>query len=92
MTNKHVHQYIRVQKAKRKDAVIWYTCIAVGCTHKERIEFMENRLSICNRCNDEFILTRKKLYDKPRMKPHCDACTKSVKQSTINELARMFQE
>lgn len=92
MAHKHIHQYMRVRKARRKDAVVWYTCIVVGCTHKERIEFMLNRLCICHRCGEEFVLTKEILYDKKLVKPHCDACTRSDKQTAINEFAKQFAE
>ena len=89
MTQKHIHQYVRVKIANRKDAITWFKCNAIGCTHRERKEFLENRLSICNRCGEQIILSKGKLE---LAKPHCDKCTKSPKQEEINKLASLFKD
>ena len=86
---KHIHQYIKVKTATRKDAIIWFKCNIVGCTHKIREEFAENRMSICNRCSEEFVLTKEKLK---LVRPHCDACTNSSKGISIKKLTELFKE
>lgn len=89
MSNKHIHQYVKVKIADRKDAIVWFKCNAIGCTHKIRAEFAENRLSICNRCGNEFVLTREKMK---LVRPHCDACTMSTKAKNIKDLAELFKD
>lgn len=78
---RHTHKYIRIRIGKNKR--IRFKCDIAGCPHSIEPELAINRKSICNRCGDEFILTRSSL---DLAKPHCNSCTNSHKHEKINRL------
>ena len=83
------HKYIRVKVGKNKR--VFVKCDIPGCPHYLKHEVLAlGRMSICNRCGDEMILTKLNMQ---LAKPHCDACTKSKKEgvSKIAELLERMQ-
>lgn len=87
---KHTHEYVRVKpEAYRPNRLTWFKCAVIGCTHKIKKEFIEGRLSICYRCEKEFVITKKHTE---LAKPHCDSCTDSDKQRDLNKLQKMFED
>lgn len=79
---KHTHKYVRVKIGKNKR--ILFKCAIEGCVHTCRPELLVGRKSICNRCGDEFVIT-KELSE--LAKPHCFDCTKSNRVDEINKIA-----
>ncbi len=84
---KHTHQYIRIKLGKDKRAHM--KCAVRGCPHNLRPELAVGRFSICNRCFNEFVLTKANMQ---LAKPHCDECTDSKKVKTVNTLANILEE
>lgn len=66
---KHIHKY---RRAKLGKSVI-YKCAISGCTHYILKDLIEGRISVCWRCPNPFVITKKTLKNCPAM-PHCDNC------------------
>jgi hypothetical protein len=67
----HTHTYVRYTDR-------FYRCAAPKCTHYIDKNVLVNKMSLCNLCGNEFMLTRNDLR---RVKPRCAACsnTKTAK-------------
>lgn len=78
----HIHKYIRVKKSDRAIKT-FFKCAFDGCTHKIAKEFAIGRYSICNRCNEQFVLDARAL---DLAKPHCARCTRSEKNENVSTL------
>ncbi len=77
------HKYVRIKMGKFKKP--WFKCSIAGCSHHIRPELAIGRMSICNRCGEEMVLTKLNMQ---LAKPHCDDCTvrKDKKVDKIKEL------
>lgn len=84
--NKHTHQYARVRIGKNKRVLM--RCLVVGCVHTCAPELAVGRISICNRCFNEFVLDSQNIQ---LARPHCDACTESKKKSNVDLLAKVLE-
>lgn len=84
---KHTHQYVRVKIGKNKR--ILYKCARIGCVHTCKPELIEGRISICNRCFNDFVFTKKHLE---LAKPHCDNCTISPKRANVSKIEEMLEK
>jgi hypothetical protein len=76
---KHVHTYIRY-KARPN----WYRCAAPNCTHHIDKEVLLGKLSLCNSCGAEMILSREDLR---RAKPKCLNCS-DTKKAKLHQKAQ----
>jgi formylmethanofuran dehydrogenase subunit E len=83
----HVHKYVRVKKSA-KATKTFFKCAIPACVHKVEKAFAIGRLSICNRCGNEFILDTRAL---DLAKPHCSDCTKSSKNEMVIDLASKLE-
>ena len=64
-TLKHVHQYVRFRLTKNSG--VQYRCADPRCTHFTYKKALRGKLSRCNDCGAEFILTPKQLCaDRPK--------------------------
>jgi len=70
---KHTHKYIRGRLGEKH---VIFRCAFPDCTHYLAKEFVIGKLSVCNRCGEDFIMTRASVS---LAKPHCESCTKSPK-------------
>lgn len=82
---KHTHQYIRKREKEKEDV---FRCAHASCNHYLRKGYVEGKKSICNRCGNEFILTKKELK---MAKPHCMACGRG-KEGTKIKVTEQFVE
>jgi hypothetical protein len=74
---RHVHKYVRlILKNGAKKA----RCAIPGCAHYINYELAIGRTSICNVCNEEYILERRHFKNS---KLHCDNCFKVKEKSEI---------
>jgi hypothetical protein len=79
---KHTHKYYRIRVGRDKRPV--FRCAIPGCVHKCEKELVIGRFTICHRCDEEVVMTRKMVE---LAKPHCDDCTKvTEKRAAIIEL------
>ena len=75
----HIHKYKRYTYKSTGHQI--YRCTIIGCTHFLNAVLLPGRLSICWRCEGQFVVKNTLLA-----KPHCDACTnKDVKGGRIKE-------
>ena len=84
MTKKHTHKYKRIMSGQRPI----YRCMLPGCYHFIGEEHIEHKLSLCHRCNKEFVITQKMLFPRAIVKPHCDDCNRP----TFNRRTGTFQK
>lgn len=81
MANKHIHKY-RLKNLTRdpsKAPYLVYICIQQDCSHNIRVELIDGKISLCNRCNEPFMMRLNKLKhgDRVIVRPHCEDCTKT---------------
>ena|SRR5215204_6076621 len=75
LVKKHaVHQYVRVMDGERPI----YRCILPGCSHFIGEALILNKVSLCNRCGEEFIIGKSMIQPRRIVKPHCDRCSRPV--------------
>lgn len=67
---KHIHRYQRIKLGKN---YVVFKCDLPDCRHYLRPELVKDKISICNRCNEPFILD---IAAMQLSKPHCLSCTK----------------
>lgn len=80
-----IHKYIRVKVGKNKRTI--FRCSFEGCVHKVLYEeLVIGRKSICNRCDEEYIITKATTR---LAKMHCDKCTISPKQEKLNKIKEL---
>lgn len=60
---KHIHTYRRIPKSRTL-----YMCADPHCTHRMSKTFLLGKASLCNKCGDEFELTK---YDLKLALPVC---------------------
>lgn len=63
---KHIHQYKKIKKSKI------FKCRLPGCSHYLTYDMVENAVSLCNRCDQPFIMSKKAMK---LTNPHCEDCT-----------------
>lgn len=89
MADKHTHRYERAIIGRKGYTV--FKCNLPGCPHYISAKLVKNRISLCNRCGNEFIIdNRAKLL----AKPHCVDCIEAkVKQEEIfHDLSKFIEE
>jgi hypothetical protein len=67
----HVHRYEKAVLGKKRDYIV-YRCNLPGCMHYLPKKLAKGKLSVCNRCENKFVLTPAALE---LQKPHCLDCT-----------------
>ena len=81
MATKCVHKYRLRDLARKKDTppYLVYICTKQDCSHHIRVDLVDGKLAMCNRCGDPFIMQLSKLKHGERLvvRPHCDDCTKT---------------
>ena len=87
MLTHKIHKYVRVKNGP-KATKIYYKCAIPGCIHKVEKPFAVGRFSICNICNEQFVLDSVSLQ---LSKPHCARCTKSEKKDELNNLTSLVE-
>ena len=78
----HTHKYVRIYVGRNKR--VEYKCALPGCVHKVRAEYIVGRISLCNRCEKEFVLDKENVR---LAKPHCLNCTKTKKEISVSAVA-----
>lgn len=69
----HVHQIQIRNVGKKKDKKVW-ACAAPDCTYfVYNGDLLKGKLSICNQCGEEFILTPDIISEKV-VRPRCKDC------------------
>lgn len=71
------HKYFQTHYSKSKTLV--FRCGLTNCTHFIYEPFIVGKLSICWRCKDTFIITKKSTRNK---KMHCENCTRGKERIT----------
>ena len=84
-TTKHIHQYRSGKLGKQK---IW-KCKLIGCTHYLLHQFMENKLCICNKCGQPFIIAKRHLRNEH---PRCDNCVVHKVKPEIKNIQQFLEE
>ncbi len=69
MAKKHIHRY---ERKKIGENYIVFRCNLPKCTHYLPKQLVKGKVSLCNKCGNEFILTSGSLL---LAKPHCEDCT-----------------
>lgn len=72
ITTDHVHTYRRILKRPE-----YYRCVHPDCTHYMHRMYLPGKRTLCNKCQQPFILDWRALQ---LSKPHCDNCTKKRKK------------
>jgi formylmethanofuran dehydrogenase subunit E len=85
MTEKHTHRYEKVIMGKKN--TVFFRCNFPSCTHYLQAKLAEGKLSICNRCGNEFILDRRAMKF---VKPYCVNCTAIKKKSPEHDTILEF--
>ena len=67
--HKHIHKYRRMTQGSRGHRI--YKCQVPGCTHYIDVKLAEGRISLCNRCNEPFVIDKRSMK---QAKPHCNDC------------------
>lgn len=75
----HIHKYIR---DKFRTGTQIYKCVLPGCSHYILAQFVINKVSICWRCGEDFVINKRASDLK---KPTCDDCVKSFKPKKIKD-------
>ena len=78
---KHTHKYRRSTLGMKKWKI--YKCVLPGCTHYIDASLIQNRISICWRCEEPFVID-KRLSE--LAKPHCHKCTEKKAKPAENVL------
>lgn len=66
---KHIHKYRRTTLGRSTI----YKCVLPGCTHFIQRALVDGKISLCWRCPNPFVITKKTLKNCPA-KPHCEDC------------------
>lgn len=66
----HIHTYVKFKRNKYNQPNL-FRCADPHCTHFEEREHIIGKASLCNKCGDEFVLTRE---DTKRSRPICINC------------------
>ena len=76
----------------RKSKTPVYKCTLPGCPHFVYEALVVGRLSICNRCNEIYLVTKKTIRNK---KMHCEDCTLGrdpvIPQSLNNQIEKILE-
>lgn len=83
---KHIHKYKKIKLGK--DYIV-FRCLLPDCSHYIRRELAEGKVSICNRCNQPFIMT-KNVVRKHAM-PHCDDCVVRRDEQKISSIKELLE-
>lgn len=67
---KHNH---RLKKHKYKTGAEIFFCTLPNCHFKIEAALMVGKISVCNLCGDDFVMTER---DTNRVRPHCPKCGK----------------
>jgi hypothetical protein len=92
----HIHRYHRINIARKGNPKYWVMqCNLPHCTHytqmatKVSAPSMVGKISICNKCQQQFELTRKSLQ---KAKPICDDCIASPVKDKVKSANKFFEE
>lgn len=86
--NNHTHKYKRIENKKTGTTI--YRCDLINCTHYVTESLAWHRLTICFKCNQEFVLTKRKIT---QMKPKCLNCSGRKKENTeVDKLMELIPE
>ena len=80
----HIHKYERRELGK----FTVFKCAVPGCVHYVRKILAENRITICWRCGEAFVLTKFALRYR---RPHCTDCIKTKKKVTYDRLKELLE-
>lgn len=101
MAENHTHKYKRKNigkyiyekgKAVKRKKYLVYACSVTGCTHYIPVYLSEGKISICNKCDEAFVMTKKTMK---LASPHCEDCTeknKDIKPTTLQLLEELGEE
>lgn len=79
----HIHKY----ELKKLGKYEVYKCMQPGCRHYIAKGLAENRLSICWKCSEAFVLMKEVMH---MHKPKCQECRgKAKKVATVKQLDRL---
>ena len=93
----HLHKYKKVNiSRKNPDKPYWvYKCQLPTCAHYIPLELAEGKLCICNRCGEVMMISKKTMTQSgggPMALPHCNDCTKSKKDTAMEDAVRVYSE
>lgn len=84
----HIHKFRRMDMSNNKEKpYLVYHCIN-NCTSYFPISKTLGMVSICNRCNEPFLMGNVSIT---HAKPHCNECTKSRKRAEAAKLAEFLK-
>lgn len=82
LVKKHtVHKYIYVIDGTRPI----YRCIIPGCRHFIGEALILGQVSVCNRCDEEFVISKKMISPRRVKKPHCDNCSRPAYNKRVGQ-------
>lgn len=73
----NTHKYEKVDLGREKPYLV-YKCILPECTHYVPVHLAEGKASMCWRCGERHIVSKKTLLLK---RPHCDDCTMTKREA-----------
>lgn len=86
----HIHRYKKVDiSVKKGKEYIVFKCTLPDCSHYVPEGIAEGRESICNYCENRFILTKKSMQ---RVKPHCGCKNEREIESGVLDMVRHVME
>jgi hypothetical protein len=80
---KHIHQYKRRDIGAKGKPYLVYACNLPLCSHYLHASLLENKFSLCYRCDKPFLLNKENLK---LAFPHCDTCTHERKDDDIGRV------
>lgn len=95
--SKHIHKYklINLTRKKNKTPYLVYQCVMPLCSHYTPIKQAEGKLNVCNKCNDNFLISKETLHANggyPLVHPRCLDCKKSDKTETLVDLSEFIDK
>lgn len=82
----HIHKYKKFNLTRNKDKEPYYVyqCVLPLCSHYTPVNLSVGKMSLCNRCNEPFIITKETLQgyaNRATVRPHCIDCTDKRKEN-----------
>jgi hypothetical protein len=83
---KHVHRYKRDILGR---GYVIYKCTLPGCTHYIAETLLINRIALCGKCNEPFVIGK---FEAKMAIPRCENCVKSSPDEDLTELDKAINE
>ena len=72
------HKTHKYQLVKQESGREIYRCMMPGCRHFIPVDMIENQVSVCHKCEEEFVVRKHLLFPRRVVKLHCNECKRPV--------------